>query len=93
MNWTNAKLHPKLCELHSPQGLRQNVSDLIICSHVIHFKDVLLNAILNKMIPSINVLAMIMKHRILGQLNCKLIVDEKPEFLNFTTNHLSNQLT
>ena len=63
-------------ELDFPQGLFENICDLLISSYMIEPYDASLYHIPDEMIPDINMLRSVVEHRILSHANPTLVITE-----------------
>lgn len=64
----------QLQEQHGPEWLGQNIGQLLTRPNGLHIHPALLDAILNVVISSVNVLASIVEHRVLAEHNGRLVV-------------------
>ena len=76
MHLHNAESTPEFDELHLPQRLGEDVGELSSSPNMIYFHPSILNALVDKMILSINVLTAVMVHWIPAECNSGHIVHE-----------------
>jgi hypothetical protein len=64
----------QLLKLYSPECLRQDVSELILGVDVVGVDESFLNAVVNEVVPQLDMLASLVEDGILAQRRCQLAV-------------------
>ena len=70
----NTKLLPEVLKLHSGQWLSQHISYLFVCRNILELHCSSLHHIPDIVIFDLNILRLVMEHRVLRQLHITLVV-------------------
>jgi hypothetical protein len=86
---THPDPEPQLLKLHTPECLRQNLSEPILGVDVVGIDESLLNAVTNEMVPQLDMLASLVEDGILAQHKCRLAVHHELHAFSFLPHELN----
>ena len=72
----NTKLLPEVLKLHSIQWIHQHIIYLFVCHNILKLHCSSLHHIPDIVILDLNVVQLVMEHRVLGQLHTTLVVTQ-----------------